>query len=210
MKGPPQVSVRGQRKPARHRPAGSGDPSGRCATQAMRGPGRRGLLPGVVEHMKRHSARLHRSSPSNAIPRYQQGLAAARGSREPMRWPDRRPPVIVRGAWRALTGDRGPSKSGSKRFGAPHLRPPRPERSDHPDRVHDRGRCPLYVRAQLETAGLTWTQRDLAGPGRIARETGKTQLTGYFRRWWQVLGSNQRRLSRRFYSEPIPTHRNSH
>ena len=32
-----------------------------------------------------------------------------------------------------------------------------------------------------------------------ARETGKTQLTGYLRRWWQVLGSNQRRLSRRFY-----------
>ena len=27
---------------------------------------------------------------------------------------------------------------------------------------------------------------------------------------WQVLGSNQRRLSRRFYSEPIPTHRNAH
>ena len=43
-----------------------------------------------------------------------------------------------------------------------------------------------------------------------ARETGKTQLTGYLRRWWQVLGPNQRRLSRRFYSEPIPTHRNSH
>ncbi len=34
-----------------------------------------------------------------------------------------------------------------------------------------------------------------------ARETGKTQLTGHFRRWWQVLGSNQRRLSRRFYRE---------
>ena len=32
-----------------------------------------------------------------------------------------------------------------------------------------------------------------------ARETGKTQLTAYLRRWWQVLGSNQRRLSRRFY-----------
>jgi hypothetical protein len=43
-----------------------------------------------------------------------------------------------------------------------------------------------------------------------ARETGKTQLTGYLRRWWQVLGSNQRRLSRRFYREPIPAHRNSH
>ena len=27
---------------------------------------------------------------------------------------------------------------------------------------------------------------------------------------WQVLGSNQRRLSRRFYSEPIPAHQNSH
>jgi hypothetical protein len=27
---------------------------------------------------------------------------------------------------------------------------------------------------------------------------------------WQVLGSNQRRLSRRSYSEPIPAHRNSH
>src|ERR1700678_3146257 len=26
------------------------------------------------------------------------------------------------------------------------------------------------------------------------------QRTGRFRRWWQVLGSNQRRLSRRFYS----------
>ena len=35
-----------------------------------------------------------------------------------------------------------------------------------------------------------------------ARETGKTQLTGHTRRWWQVLGSNQRRLSRRFYREP--------
>jgi hypothetical protein len=50
------------------------------------------------------------------------------------------------------------------------------------------------------------TQRDTS---KKARKTGKTQLTGRFRRWWQVLGSNQRRLSRRFYSEPIPTHRNS-
>ena len=36
-----------------------------------------------------------------------------------------------------------------------------------------------------------------------ARETGNPQLTGRFRRWWQVLGSNQRRLSRRFY-RPLP------
>jgi hypothetical protein len=32
-----------------------------------------------------------------------------------------------------------------------------------------------------------------------ARELEGSQLTGYFRRWWQVLGSNQRRLSPRFY-----------
>jgi hypothetical protein len=71
------------------------------------------------------------------------------------------------------------------------------------DRAHDRGRCPLYVRAQLDTVGLSWTQRDLVRPKATAREAGKIQLTGYFRRWWQVLGSNQRRLSRRFY-RPLP------
>jgi hypothetical protein len=31
-----------------------------------------------------------------------------------------------------------------------------------------------------------------------------SQLAGRFRRWWQVLGSNQRRLSRRFY-RPLPS-----
>ena len=35
-------------------------------------------------------------------------------------------------------------------------------------------------------------------------------VQGLFRRSWQVLGSNQRRLSRRFYSEPIPAHRNTY
>ena len=49
------------------------------------------------------------------------------------------------------------------------------------DRGHDRGRCPLYVRAQLSTVGLSWTQRDLVRPKVTARETGKIQLTGYFR-----------------------------
>ena len=42
-----------------------------------------------------------------------------------------------------------------------------------------------------------------------ARNPAYAQATGHFRREWQVLGSNQRRLSRRFYREPIPTHRNS-
>jgi hypothetical protein len=49
---------------------------------------------------------------------------------------------------------------------------------------------------QRLTAAQHETQRH---SNKNARETGKTQLTGYLRRWWQVLGSNQRRLSRRFY-----------
>ncbi len=48
--------------------------------------------------------------------------------------------------------------------------------------------------------GLTATHHDAQwDSSKKAREAGNTQLTGYFRRWWQVLGSNQRRLSRRFY-----------
>src|SRR5450759_139703 len=45
------------------------------------------------------------------------------------------------------------------------------------------------------TGGYPVTQWDLVRPKATARESGKIQLTGYFRRWWQVLGSNQRRLS---------------
>ena len=63
----------------------------------------------------------------------------------------------------------------------------------------------------------SWKQPDFHGhsgttPTRkgAAREPGYAQATGRFRRWWQVLGSNQRRLSRRFYRPPIPTHRNTH
>jgi hypothetical protein len=41
-----------------------------------------------------------------------------------------------------------------------------------------------------------------------ARQREISQLAGRLRRWWQVLGSNQRRLSRRFYRPllPIPSH----
>ena len=38
---------------------------------------------------------------------------------------------------------------------------------------------------------------------KTARTPEKSQLAGRFRRWWQVLGSNQRRLSRRFYRPRI-------
>ena len=52
----------------------------------------------------------------------------------------------------------------------------------------------------------TATQRPAATQGDTPRDTEETariaenpQLTGRFRRWWQVLGSNQGRRSRRFY-----------
>ena len=59
-----------------------------------------------------------------------------------------------------------PTQPGDQRFAGPLPGP---------------GRCPLYVRAQLDTVGLLWTQRDLVRPKATARETGKIQLTGYFR-----------------------------
>ncbi len=50
---------------------------------------------------------------------------------------------------------------------------------------------------QRPTARQGDTRRDRAETARIAENS---QLAGRLRRWWQVLGSNQRRLSRRFYS----------
>ena len=54
---------------------------------------------------------------------------------------------------------------GDKRFGGPLVHP---------------GRCPLYVRAQPEAAGLGWTQRDINGPKAAAREVSKTPGHGPF------------------------------
>jgi hypothetical protein len=58
---------------------------------------------------------------------------------------------------------------------------------------------------QRLTAAHHETQRDKTEK---TREAGYPQLTGRFRRWWQVLGSNQRRLSRRFYRPFPPAHGN--
>jgi hypothetical protein len=70
-----------------------------------------------------------------------------------------RPPVTVPGPPGGLFAENGrPSNSRSKRFGEPPASayPPRAIRPNAPSGpAHDRGRCPLYVRAQLETAGLT-------------------------------------------------------
>jgi hypothetical protein len=65
----------------------------------------------------------------------------------------------------------------------------------------------VTIAMQGLTAAHHETQRDKR---KTAREPRYAQARGCFRRWWQVLGSNQRRLSRRFYSEPIPAHRNNH
>ena len=42
------------------------------------------------------------------------------------------------------------------------------------------GPCPLYVRAQLETAGLTWTQRDLTGPNEQPARPGNPSSRAIF------------------------------
>jgi hypothetical protein len=69
-----------------------------------------------------------------------------------------------------------------------------------------RSRAPIFVRyasvdgaTQRSTALQGDTRRDRAETARIAENS---QLAGHNRRWWQVLGSNQRRLSRRFYRPP--------
>src|SRR6266567_7046705 len=65
----------------------------------------------------------------------------------------------------------------------------------HTDRPS--GRTPSVDTATQRPAapqGDTWRDRE-----ETARIAGNSQPGGRFRRWWQVLGSNQRRLSRRFY-----------
>jgi len=74
----------------------------------------------------------------------------------------------------------------------------RTDRPSGPDAVR-------YTSVDTATHRLTVTNRDT---GRDKKETARlaenSQLAGRFRRWWQVLGSNQRRLSRRFYSTLLP------
>ena len=67
----------------------------------------------------------------------------------------------------------------------------------------DRLLCPDAVRylsvtiaTPCPTAAHDGTRRDKK---ETARRAAFPQRAGRFRRWWQVLGSNQRRLSRRFY-----------
>jgi hypothetical protein len=57
-----------------------------------------------------------------------------------------------------------------------------------------------YASVDTATHRLTVTHRDTRRDKKeTARRAENSQLAGRFRRWWQVLGSNQRRLSRRFF-----------
>jgi len=61
-----------------------------------------------------------------------------------------------------------------------------------------------YTSVDTATNRLTVTRADTRRDEKeTARLAENTQLAGRFRWWWQVLGSNQRRLSRRFYSVPL-------
>jgi hypothetical protein len=90
---------------------------------------------------------------------------------------------------------------------APHLDGPLPGPSvavrGKPDGVPDRATgtdAVRYTSVDTATHRPAVTHPDT---GRDKKETARLaenfQLAGRFRRWWQVLGSNQRRLSRRFY-----------
>jgi hypothetical protein len=92
-----------------------------------------------------------------------------------------------------------------------NTRPARPVRGRprKADGAHRPSQGPDAVRymsvdtaTQRSTAvqGETWRDRE-----ETARIAENSQLAGRFRRWWQVLGSNQRRLSRRFY-RPLSLH----
>ena len=62
------------------------------------------------------------------------------------------------------------------------------------------GQFLVVVRAALAVP-VADTRRDKKETARLAENS---QLAGRFRRWWQVLGSNQRRLSRRFLQCSAP------
>ena len=64
----------------------------------------------------------------------------------------------------------------------------------------DGGRIPSAMRPWTPRhSGLQRHKVTHAGTEETARTAENSRLAGRFRRWWQVLGSNQRRLSRRFY-----------
>ena len=151
--------------------------AGRGILKPMLRPGRRGLLPGAV-------------SPT----RYPASAGLPRLSTDPMGHAQARPSIIsdLLGAWQALQhgrrGHRNPGASGAV------------NRWLHPESVRHMS---VTTATQRLTTPHHETRRDKTEK---ARKSGYPQLTGRFRRWWQVLGSNQRRLSRRLSGRPGESH----
>ena len=73
------------------------------------------------------------------------------------------------------------------------------DRSFSPDAVRYMS---VTIATPCPTAAHDDTWRDKK---ETARRAAFPQRAGRFRRWWQVLGSNQRRLCRRFYRPLLPT-----
>src|SRR5258707_1291500 len=73
------------------------------------------------------------------------------------------------------------------------------------DEAADRRRGRAEPETQPRTAANARIRPDATGPGQDQPLTTSMLVRGYFHRWWQVMGSNHRRLSRRFYREPPTT-----
>ena len=140
--------------------------------------------------------------------------AASTGRREPIRQPAR-PKIRTRPARRPSRAERrrtgppgwqGIPQSG-KHSGCPCNGTERArvgkasgstDRSSRPDAVRYMS---VTIATPCPTAAHDDTRRDKK---KTARRAAFPQPAGRFRRWWQVLGSNQRRLSRRSYSPLAP------
>ncbi len=105
-------------------------------------------------------------------------------------------------------GDARSTRPGTSSQDTPPARPVRgrpwkadgyTDRSGGPDAVR-------YASVDTATQGSTArqgdTRRDREETARIAENP---RLAGRFRWWWQVMDSNHRRRSRRFYSVPLPS-----
>jgi hypothetical protein len=171
-------------RPARCRVAVTGPSAGRCVTCRGR--------PGTVFDRRARRGPLWSVTSTRTMP-----------------LSDVMPTVIV-----SLDAHRGMHArlSGADRAGARRWRGPSVAVRKKADGVHrpcwgtDAVRYASVDTATQRPAALQGdTPRDRAETARIAENS---QLAGRFRRWWQVLGSNQRRLSRRFYRPFLPDHRN--
>ena len=186
--GPPQVhrrSARGQRIPARRRPARRRFIGGQSLHSAGHAQASR------ARPAARRGSAKRRHAPCDTVPprprRYpdiSRSLATARGFLEPCRATTsdhQGSSGCLAGSSPKTVGHQNPGASGSV------------NRWLRPDSVRHMS---VTTAMQGLTAAHHETRRDNS---KAAREPGYAQATGRFRRWWQVLGSNQRGLSRRFY-----------